>query len=74
MEKHFGATWDVGCRAKSPGRTKQDFGGQVSEEKSPVVSPQAVRAQETSGGKHVGTPYNNFPPVPGGCGQVPTPS
>lgn len=39
MEKYFGATWDVGCRAKGPGRTEQDFGGRVSEEASPVVSP-----------------------------------
>lgn len=28
-----------GCRAKGPGRTEQDFGGRVSEEASPVVSP-----------------------------------
>lgn len=39
MEKYFGATWDVVCRAKGPGRTEQDFGGRVSEEASPVVSP-----------------------------------
>lgn len=65
------ALWGhLGCWL-SPGRTEQDLGGQVSEEESPVVSPQPVRAQETSGGKHVGTPYNNIPPCREAVGKCP---